>query len=338
MRFSEQCVRCSRSALPPLLALLLSPLAARCQDGVDEQTALRTNKAVIVVSVRDSSGSPISVPAMVKLFRGGGIPNGQSSTVGGRAIFMPQNLGVFSIVVEAAGYKTGHEEVSMPIPARAEVDVYLQPESDTTGTVGLSGGPVLAPKARAILDKALQALRENNLDEAEKRLGAAMRLAPGHPDVLFLQGILYVRRSKWVEAQSVLEKATQIDPKHARALAALGTALSNQGKYDAAIAPLEQSVQLSPGSWETHWTLAKAYYYHKQYPEALKTSQQALTESNGKAPEIALLVAQSLSANGRYEDCAQTLREFLKNHADHPEAVTAQRWLTRLKQSGKIAE
>jgi Flp pilus assembly protein TadD len=321
----------------PVLAFSLSlPFVARCQDGVDEQAAISGNNAVIVVNVRDNSGSPISVPAAVKLFRAGGIPNGQASTVRGRAIFMPQNLGQFTVIVEAPGYKTAHEEVSVPIPVKAEIDVYLQPESDTTGAVGLTGGPVLAPKAKEILNKALQALLANNLEEAEKRLNEAMRLAPGHPDVLFLQGILYLRRSKWSEAQSVLEKATQIDPKHARALAALGTALSNQGKYEAAIPSLEQSVQLSPGSWETHWTLAKAYYYHKQYPEALKTSQQALTESNGKAPEIALLVAQSLSANRRYEDCAQALRDFLKNHADHPEATTAQRWLDRLKQSGKI--
>jgi len=30
------------------------------------------------------------------------------------------------------------------------------------------------------------------------------------------------------------------------------------------------------------------------------------------------------------------LRDFLNNHADHPEAATARRWLERLKQSGKI--
>jgi Flp pilus assembly protein TadD len=317
--------------------LFLSPLLGRCQDGVDEQTAISGNNAVVVVNVRDSSGSPISVPAVVKLFRAGGIPNGQSTTARGRAIFTPQNLGQFSVIVEAPGYKTGHEEVSVPIPVKAEVDVYLQPESDATGTVSRSG-PVLAPRAKEVLIKALQALQTNDLDEAEKRLSEAMRLAPGHPDVLYLQGILYLRGSKWAEAQSVLEKATQIDPKHARALAALGTAISNQGKYAAAIAPLEQSVQISEGSWETYWTLAKAYYYHRQYPEALKTSQQAFTESNGKAPEIALLVAQSLSANGRYEDSAQALRNFLKDHADHPEAVTAQRWLARLKQSGKIKD
>ena len=303
---------------------------------MDEQTAISTNNAVIVVNVRDNSGSAISMPVAVKLFRSGGTPSGQASTIAGRAIFMPKSLGQFTIFVEAPGYKTAHEEVSVPVSAKVEVDVYLQPEADTTATVGLAGGPVLAPRARKVLDKALQALVANDLDDAEKGLREAMRLAPGHPDVLYLQGVLYLRRNSWAEAQSVLEKATQIDPKHARALAALGTALSNQGKYAAAIAPLEQSVQLSPASWETHWTLGKAYYYHKQYPEALKASQQALTESNGKAPEIALLVAQSLSANGRYEECAQSLRDFLKNHGDHPEAPTARRYLERLASAGKI--
>jgi tetratricopeptide (TPR) repeat protein len=113
-------------------------------------------------------------------------------------------------------------------------------------------------------------------------------------------------------------------------------ALSDQGKYDAAIAPLERSLQLDTGGWETHWTLAKGYYHHEQYDAALKMAQQALAESNGKAPEIDLLVAQSLTAVGRYEDAAQTLREFLKEHGDHPQAATARRWLQRLSADGKI--
>jgi Flp pilus assembly protein TadD len=320
-----------------LLSFFALPSQIYAQDGVDEQTAISGNAAVIVVTVRDISGSPISVPAMVKLYRSGGIPNGQSSTSrGGRAVFSPQNLGDFTVVVEAPGYKIGREDVSVPIPVKAEIDVYLQPESGPTGRGNPAGGPVLAPKAKEKLDKAVQALRENNLDDAEKHLAEAMRLAPSHPDVLYLQGVLCLRRSKWGDAQTVLEKATQIDSNHARAFAALGTALSNQGKYDAAIAPLEKSLQLNAGSWETHWTLARAYYYHKQYDDALKTSQQALAQSTGKAPEIEILVAQSLTAVGRFEDSAQILRDFLKNHPNHSEAPTALRYLDRLKQSGKI--
>ena len=38
--------------------------------------------------------------------------------------------------------------------------------------------------------------------------------------------------------------------------------------------------------------------------EAVKTSQDALAKSNGKAPEIELLVAQSLVATGKYDEAA----------------------------------
>jgi len=198
---------------------------------------------------------------------------------------------------------------------------------------------VLAPKAKEAFDKALHALDQNKLDEAEKYLGEALRLAPGHPDVLFVQGVLFLGRRHWTDAQSVLEKATQLDGSNARAFAALGMALTNQSKYAEAVPMFEKSVQLEPpGSWETNWSLGKAYYYHQQYPEALKTAQQALTQSNGKAPQIQLLVAQSLTAVGRYDDAAQTLREFLQKNADRPEAATAKRWLDGLAKSGKIRQ
>ena len=113
-------------------------------------------------------------------------------------------------------------------------------------------------------------------------------------------------------------------------------ALSNEGKYDAAIPPLEKSLQMEAGAWETQRALAQAYYRHGQFDEALKSSQQALSDSKGKAPEIELLVAQSLTAVGRYEDSAQELREFLKSHGDRPEAATARRYLERLAADGKI--
>jgi len=325
-----------RIALPLLFSVLLPAIPAWCQDGVSEVSAISGNNAVIVVTVRSTTGEPLASPAVVKIYRNG-IPNGQGTTAqGGRAIFTPQNLGEFTVVVEAPGYKTGHGEVPVPIPVKAEVDIYMQPESGSADAAMEKGGPLLAPKAKEALDKALQSLRDNKLEEAEKLLKEAMRLAPGHPDVLYLQGVLYLRENKLSEAQKTLEKAAQVNPNNARTLAALGTALSNQGKFEEAIVPLEKSLQLNSGGWETHWTLAKAYYYHKQYDEALKTSQKALLESHGKAPEIELLVAQSLTAVGRYEDSAQALREFLKNHRDNPEAETAKRWLERLNAAGKI--
>jgi TolA-binding protein len=110
----------------------------------------------------------------------------------------------------------------------------------------------------------------------------------------------------------------------------------DDGKFNSAIAPLEKSVQLNSGTWETQWALGKAYYHQQHYDQALTTSQLAWTESKGKAPQIELLVAQTLTAVGKYEDAAQTLRDFLKNYSDRPEAATARRWLDGLASNGKI--
>ena len=218
----------ARIVFPLLISVLLSTLPAQCQDGVSEVSAISGNSAVIIVTVRSNNGEPLAVPAVVKIYRNG-MPNGQGTTSqGGRAIFTPQNLGEFTVVVEAPGYKTGRGEVSVPIPVKAEVDIYMQPEASSGDSAMGAGGPLLAPKAKEALDKGLQALRENKLEEAEKQLKEAMRLAPGHPDVLYLQGVLFLRQNKWPEAQKTLEKAAQVNPNNARTLAALGTALSNQ--------------------------------------------------------------------------------------------------------------
>lgn len=307
------------------------------QDGLSEQAATSGSITTITINIRSSAGGPLPVSAVVKLYRSMGTPAGQASTTSGRVTFAPGSVGDFKVVVEAPGYALGRTNVNVSIPGPTEVDVYLQPESNTKESDATpSGKLVLAPKAKEALEKALEALRAGNLEDADKYLTKASTLAPQHPDVLYLEGVFCLRKEQWSEAQTVLEKATQMDPGHSRAQSALGTAPANQGKFAEAIAPLEKSLQLGANGWETHWTLARAYYYHKQFDDALKFSKQALKESNDKAPEIEILVAQALSATGRYEECAQALRNFLKSHADHPEAAKARRYLTRLSDARKI--
>jgi len=330
-------LRIVRFLLPMLLCAGWWALAARCQDVGSSTNVFHGNGGEIAVTVHDSSGELVSSPATIRLLRDGAIPSGSGETTRGHLVFVVTSLGEFTVVVEAVGYHSEQKVVSLPVTERAQVDIYLRRDSDSGSVTGVPGKPQLAPKAKEAFDKGLQALSADKLGEAEKYAGDAMKLAPGHPDVLYLQGVVDLKRQHFAEAQGALEKASQIDPTHARAFAALGMALADQGKYDAAIAPLEKSLQLdTAGGWETRWTLAKAYYQHEQYEEALKTSQAALAESNGKAPGIELLVAQSLTAVGRYEDSAAALRGFLKSHGDRVEAATARRWLERLTASGKI--
>jgi len=314
--------------------VFVSPLVA--QDVGSEQKEYFGNGSVITVKLHEGSGEPLSSTAVVKLFRGV-LPSGQKDASHGVAEFVVQGLGAFTVVVFAPGYAETQKDVSVDITGRTDVDVYLRRTSPAGSVVSVPGRPVLAPKAKEALDKGLRALKENRVGEAEKYVGEAARLAPGNPDVLYAQGVLNLKTRNWAQAQTVLEKAAQIDANSARVFAALGMALCDEGKYDAAISPLQKSLQLDPaGTWQTRWALAKSYYHREQYDEALRMSREALAQSNGSEPEIALLLAQSQTAVGQYEEAAQTLRGFVKDHGDRQEATTARRWLEQLSASGKI--
>ncbi len=320
--------------LPLSLCNFLFPMVAWCQHlpGLGN----RGSHVDIDVTIRGISGEILSVPANVKLFLNG-TPCGEGSTSNGRMSFTISNLGKFTVVVEAAGYKPGQNDLNVPEPDRFQLEINLERGTPSNSAAVAGENSILAPKAKEALEKGMQALRDNNLAEAEKALGQSMKLAPNNPQVLYALGLLELKKHEWSKAQSALEKSTQMEPNSARALAALGMALCNQRKYAEAIPPLEKSVGLDPATgWETHWSLAESYYHSERFDEALKVSQQAEAESNGQAPQVDLLVARALTAVGRYEDAAKVLRELLKNHNNGGEAVTARRFLERLTADQKI--
>lgn len=328
---------CILSTAVPFAALLwLCPDPSFCQDRAERDTNTRGSRAEVVVIVRDGSGQVIAAPALIKLNKNGN-PEDQRSTSQGRAFFIPRSLGDFTITVEAAGYKAAQREVSLSVAMQYQLDVYLDRDAPSGVIIGTPGGPLLAPKAKEALEKGWQALKESRLEEARKYIGEAMKLAPGNPNVLYAQAMLYMAQQNWERAQTVLEKASQLAPRQPHILAALGMDLCNQKKYDEAIPVLEKSIELQPLSgWETKWALAKAFYYRAKYEQALQMAEQAHAESHGSVPQAELLLAQSLTAVGRYEDSARILREFLKSNVAGPDAATARRWLDRLAADGKI--
>src|SRR6266487_1289786 len=68
------------------------------------------------------------------------------------------------------------------------------------------------------------------------------------------------------------------------------------------------------GRWDTHYALAKAFYHQQQFEGALQQAQRALSQSHGSEPAIELLMAQAQTAVGKFEDSAETLRNFLRLH------------------------
>ena len=313
---------------------LAFPAPSFCQDRASDQNGLRGNRAQIAITVKDGSSQLIGPLVTVKLYHLGAL-EGQMTTTKGRVVFILNRLGDYTIAADAVGYRSTQKEISVPVAVEAEEDIVLQRDS-APEALGNAGRPLLAPKAKELLDKAFEALNENKLDQADKHVSEAANLAPNHPDVLYLQGVILLRRGQAEQAQAVLEKTTQIDPQNCRAFTALGMAFMNENKYDSATAPLQQSIQLDPSNGEAHWMLARVLYRQEKYDTCLREAQQALSQSHGSQPEIELLIAQSQTAVGKFEDSAETLRTFLRTHPNDKGAATARRWLDRLVADGKV--
>jgi tetratricopeptide (TPR) repeat protein len=326
------------TALCALLATTVFCLLPSCSFGQDrsaDESSLRGNRAEVAITIKDNSGAVITTPATVRIYHSG-MMSGQAIASKGRAFFILNSLGEFTITVEASGYKAAQKEISLPVAITDDEEILVTRDSTSTDPGANPGRPILAPKAKEAFDKGLQALGDNKLDEAEKHLAEAVKLAPNHPDVLYLQGVILLRRGQAEQAQAVLEKTTQIDPKNARAFTALGMAFLGENKYDLAVPPLQQSIQLDPSNWEGHWTLARTFYRQEHYDTALLEAQQAFGQSHGSEPAIELLIAQSQTAVGKFEDSADTLRTFLRTHPNDKGAANARRWLDRLIADGKI--
>ncbi len=308
-------------------------VAGQDQDRSADVGGIRGSRAELSITIKEGSSQLIGPLVTVKLFHMGSLSE-QITTTRGRAVFILNQLGDYVITANAIGYRTAQKEVSVPVAVEAEDDIVLQ--RDTSGGAPGAARPLLAPKAQQAMDKALQAIQENKLDQAEKFVAEAAKLAPNHPDVLYLQGVVALQRNQPEKAQGFLEKASQVDPKNPRVLCALGMEFLNENHFDLAVVPLQQSAAIDPNNWETHYTLAKVFYHKEQFEGALQEAQRALGQSHGSEPAIELLVAQAQVAVGKYEDSAETLRTFLRLHPDHKGAAAARRWLEQLIAAGKV--
>jgi TolA-binding protein len=317
---------------------LLFPRLTPAQGGTSDTVGSRTTISTIDVFVQNAANQPISGSALVKLFSSDGTPIGQvSASAAGQVTFRNLIPGSYSVEVEAQGYLKAHTDVRLAVPGELRVDIRLQPDpkADSGAKVG-AGMPVLTPNAKKELEDGLEALHRKDLDEAQKHFEKAVQLVPAHPEALYLLGTLYVQKNDSARATELFQEAVQIYPQHAKAQAALGILLANERKCDAALEPLQKALELSAQAWEARWALARCHYRLGKFEAALAESRQALHDSNGGAPDIVLVVAASLSAQGQIEESAATLREFLAKHPDHPEAARARRWLDRLEQTAKV--
>ncbi|MBI4462769.1 MAG: tetratricopeptide repeat protein [Acidobacteria bacterium] len=289
-------------------------------------------EANLIVRVRDVKGVPLSHQAIVSLYSGlNSLLLIEPTREGGQAVFRRISRGGYYFVeVEALGYETAREEVLVAGSVNYAL-VFLTPESPVKSTAAPPGPPVLAPKARKEVERGLKALEANNLEEARTRFERALKLAPGHPEVNYLVGLVYFRLGELGKARTHLEKATRLAPEHGSVLLILGAVLFQLQDYRQATTILERALEVQPQFWAGHDLLARSYAIEGQLEKARAHAERALELGGDKSPTLLFFLAELLARLGERDKAIEQAEVFLARHPDHELAAEAQSLLARLR-------
>jgi tetratricopeptide (TPR) repeat protein len=315
------------------LCVLLAAFCLLNASAAQGQTKTNIQAGAIVVRVELPDRSPIAEGASVNLYNFSGAPVGTTTTVGGRAGFENLPKATYSVEVMAPGYEVFRQSVEISADGDQQfIYATLAPLAGFKNNSGTAGPPILAPNAQKELNKALETLRADKLDEAKKHLDKLSRSAPSNPDVNYLWGMYYAQTKDWSHAQSYWEKALQFSPQHAFSLAALGQLSVQNGDYPKAIDYLTRAVEASPSSWRNEQQLAEAYLLHNEPGPAQKHAERAVELGKDRASPAQLVLAKALLRQNQPQLAQKTLLALLAQQPSGPDSQEASKLLDILKQ------
>lgn len=285
----------------------------------------------VIFVVRDTKGALVS--QLTVEFTGqtnsGTIYSGTPRNRGDQWIFEITEPGDYTVEARATGYKTMREPV--PVTERTgnyiRIDLTLEPDN-YPGKANQSS--ILAPKARAELDKGKQALNAKRFDEAKAHLESALQLAPGSPEVNYYAGLLYFYTGNINAAVDHLQKSISMDPGNGQPLFTLGDVYYSQKDYAHATSVLEQGLTLQPDSWRAEAALGNAYYKQASYERGREHAQKALAIGKDEASGVGLLLAKCLAALGKRHEAIAALQTLLERQTASDVTRAAQELLNQL--------
>jgi tetratricopeptide (TPR) repeat protein len=177
----------------------------------------------------------------------------------------------------------------------------------------------LSPTATRLLATAAQAISAGKLDKADDAFAGVLALAPHHPEVLRLLGVLRQLQRNPGQAIDALREALALRPNDALIHSNLGSALRANGEVDAAITELRRACDLAPqldGAW---FNLGKTLKSQSRMEEACDALERAIT-CNPAHDSARIALAETLKALGRVDAAEAMYRSVLPRRANAAQA------------------
>src|ERR1700722_782880 len=290
------------------------------------------DKSSLAGRVRVPKGSALDKMAVVTLCNLSGQTITSKTTFGSQAVFTPLNKGQYTVNVEAAGYaKTQAEAQIVASHGQQVIIVTLQPDSASGATYTAPVGVVLSPKAQKESSKGVEALQANKFDEAIKHLDAAHHLAPNHPDITYMLGVVYEKKGDLVAARKCWDEALQAYPRHLSSLLASGDIALRQDDVTGARKYLDPAVEVAPNSWRAHGLLANTLLRQQSYAEAVTHAERAMELGQGQANSSLLILGQALAAEHQNDQAIAALKDYLSGKPPEQQAKAVEKLIVSLK-------
>jgi len=235
--------------------------------------------------------------------------------------------GTYDVTVSAGSNET-HERVQVESGlANSSVDIRLgnKPAGPGSGeTVSLAQYSVPS-KARALYEKAAQAMQHGKIDDSRSKVNAALAICPKFPEALTLRGMLEADAGKPTEAIADFQQAIQYDNNYAAAYLALASVFNSSRRFDDALLFLGEAERLAASAWLVYFEIARADIGKGKFAEALRNIDRSSDLQGGvqkEVPELHLVRGYALIGLNEMPRAANELQTFL---AHEPRGEVADR-------------
>jgi len=135
-----------------------------------------------------------------------------------------------------------------------------------------------------LLGLSVQALEQNNFEQAEKLLQEVLSVQPSHSDALRFMGILLAMKKDWPAALAFINQALDLTPDNAFAHSNKGNILQELGCIEDAIESYDKAITLAPQNPETYNNKGNALQALNQFTQSIEWYDKAIT----LAPQYAM--------------------------------------------------
>lgn len=244
--------------------------------------------------------------------------------------------GTYDVSVTAPGYLTAHQTFTVTGTGALEMQVVLKKDPSAVDLDAIKAHET-TPKVRRDLLRGWADLKSGKLDDAQKKLEAANKIAPSNSDVDFLLGYLYFQKSDSDRAHAYLTNATRLAPRNVQALTLLGRVETLRGDFIAARIPLEQAIAIDPDNWMAHYLLANVYLNGKEYHKAVEQAQLALEKGKDSANAAEVTLGEAQANLKQYPQAIEAWQTFVQHAPTDPAVPEVQKLMAQIS-SGEPAD